>query len=581
MRFLRYRGTLFQQVSFVFVLFTIVPLIVLGWIQYQVSTSVILKNNSIMLDNIIGQSKQHLEALFVEIDHTHLNVIDSEEISVLLLMEPSNAGEETLFVSTLLETLSGIKTTENITMVNWYPLTPDAYPLYKGWITSRDYLNQEWYHDSRLREGIPVWGLEEYTYQYGIEPMQILTQYRLLKDKETLKPLGFIGVSVSVPKLRKHMLLTHSLDNQRLMLIDEEGTVLADTFAEEKKPVEFEFLQQTGHEDGSDWVTDKGERYFISQATMKGTNWRVLSIIPEATLVGSLLVIRNTIIGLLISYILLGGFLAFYLFIKITKPVTHLATWMKQVDTGNLVLIDHLQKGRGEIPFLYRSFYTMVRRLDDQITQIYESEKKKKELEFAALNYQIRPHFLYNTLDVIKWKADGGKHSDVVEMIESLSGLLRATIHGKSMVTVKQEIEQVKYYVEIEQFRQQNSFVVLYDIDERVLEWQIPRLLIQPLVENAIRHGIAKTESQGMILLKVYRMDLELVIEVLDNGSGFPDGFKIGRQLTSNDKETSGIALQNIMNRLSLFYGEHQRLEWGRTMNQETYVRMHLVPIED
>lgn len=581
MNFFRYRGTLFQQVSFVFVMFTIIPLIVLGWFQYVVSSDVIMKNNAIMLGNIMGQSRQHLEALFVEVDRTHLNVIDSKDIADLLSKEPSNVGEETLFVSMLLQLLSSIKTTVDIKQVSWYPSNPDAYPLYNGWVMSRNYMNKAWYQDSRLREGKPVWGIEDYPAQfYGTESETVVTQYRMLKNKSTLEPLGFIGVSISVPKLRSHLLLSTNLKNQRLMLIDEQGTVIADTFAREKKPSEFDFLQHTSYNDSSEWVTNRGDRYFVSHTSMTDPHWRLLSIIPEGTLIGSMQVIRNTIIGLLISYILLGGCLAFYLFIKITKPVTDLAAWMKQVDAGNLVLVPHLHKGSGEIPFLFRRFQNLVYRLKEQIGQIYESEKKKKELEFAALNYQIRPHFLYNTLDVIKWKASKGKHTDVVNMIESLSGMLRATIHGNSFVTVKQEMEQVKYYVEIEQFRQQNRFVVLYDIDDRVLDVEIPTLLIQPLVENAIRHGVLSTDLEGFILVKIFKEDnSELFIEVLDNGPGFPQPYVLG-EASAAPKEAGGIGLQNIRKRLELYYGEQQRLEWGRTPSEETFVRIRMGSLE-
>ncbi|MBO9610442.1 MAG: histidine kinase [Paenibacillaceae bacterium] len=575
MNYLRYRGTLFQQIGIAFVLITVVPLLVLGWLQYSVSSGVVMKNNEIMLNNMMGQSKQHLQALLGEVDRTHVNVIDSEEMIALLSKEPSNEGEETLFVTTLLMQTNAIKSMADIEELKWYPYNPDAYPLYNRWLISQDYMQKEWYQDAQLRAGQPIWRLEQIPVQYGGGEKRIMTQYRLLKDKYTLKPLGFIGVSLSEQKLREHMLLPNSLENQRMLLIDGSGAILADTETEEQQPLAEPFHLEASRPDGSEWVTSEGKRYFVSHTVLNNANWRILSFIPEKTLIGPMLVIRNAVIGLLFGYFLLGGCLAFYLFTKITRPVTDLASWMKQVDAGNMLHMSHSYTGQGEIPFLFRCFQNMVYRLEEQIAHIYDSERKKKELEFQALNYQIRPHFLYNTLDVIKWKAAGGKQEEVVEMIESLSGMLRTTLHGSSVVTVATELEQVKYYVELEQFRQQDSFIVLYDIDERALQHPIPRLLIQPLVENAIRHGVLNRNASGSILVNVHQREELLAIEVLDNGPGFPDHFAIGEShLESN--AGGGIGLQNVAHRLALYYGDRHSFEWGKTPGNETFVRILL-----
>jgi two-component system sensor histidine kinase YesM len=582
MSLLKYKGTLVQQISIVFVLITVIPLTLVGWLQYKVSLDVTMNNNAIMLENITEQSKQHLEALFSEVNHTQWNIIDSEEIAGLLQRVPYNKGEESIFISSLLPLLESIKSIEDIKQVNWYPLNSEEYPTYNKFVMIQDYASKEWYRDAVQHDGKAVWQLEQVTSQFVREAEWMLTQYRLLKDKKTLQRLGIVGVSIPVQKLSAHMQMPNNLNGQQWILVSEGGQILAETkpLRNRKEPLDTQFIADSSREKGSHWTEDRGERLFVTQSKLETNGWSVLSVIPEKTLLGSMNVVRNTIIALLIGYFLLGGWIAVILFARLTKPITDLASWMKQVDAGNLVLNDHPYTGKGEIPFLFRSFQSMVLRLKEQISQIYESEQKKKELEFEALNYQIRPHFLYNTLDTIKWKAARGKVTDVVPMIEALSGMLRRTLNGNGLVTLRQEIEQVKYYVELEQYRHQDAFDVLYDIDEKALDTEIPKLLVQPLVENAIRHGVLNTDEQGFILLRIYMESGEgIVIEVLDNGPGFPVGYAPGNEQASQERVSGGIGLSNISKRLVLYYGVNHRLEWGRTANEETYIRLYLGPI--
>ncbi|TBL76355.1 sensor histidine kinase [Paenibacillus thalictri] len=581
MKWLKYRGTLFQQISLIFTLFTVVPLIGLGWLQYKVSSEVIMDNNAIMLGNIVEQSRQHLEALLTEVDHTHMGLIDSEDIAGLTEREPRNQGEESLLVATIIPLLNSIKTTESIGKVSWYPFHPEAYPMYNQLVMLHDYAQRDWYQSEQLREGKPLWRME-LVQQQGSDPLSpgngwMLTQYRLLKDKKTLKRLGIVGVSISLAKLREHLLLPNNLRNQRLLLVDGDGMIYADTSSKKdpNQPLEPSILAKLNQGTDSFWIIGDKERQFVTPSSIGSNRWKIISIIPESTLIGSMNVVRNAILGLLVGYFVLGGFIAFFLFTRITKPVTDLASWMKQVNAGNLVQVEHNYSGQGEIPFLFRSFQSLVQRLGEQISHIYASEKKKKELEFEALNYQIRPHFVYNTLDTIKWKASGGKLGDVTSMIESLSGMLRRTLHGRSMVTVAHELEQVKFYVDIERYRHQDAFAVIYDIDDKIRELPIPRLLVQPLVENAIRHGVLKSNETGVILVRIYGGE-GLTVEVMDNGPGFPHDWQLGREFVRSDTESGGIGLSNISQRLSLYYGKDCRLEWGRTEQEETFVRFRL-----
>jgi two-component system sensor histidine kinase YesM len=399
----------------------------------------------------------------------------------------------------------------------------------------------------------------------------------MLKYKRSLQRLGIAGVSIPIRQLREHLLLPKQLNDQRLLLLMVDGTILADTQAlEEGKRLNPLYLGSEHGEGSSYWVQpSRDERLFVTRTRLQQPGWTIMSLVPERTLMGSMNIVRNALIGLLVLYLGLGGWIGFYLFTKLTRPITDLAAWMKQVDTGNLEVRSIPYNGQGEIPFLFRSFQMMVVRLKEQIEQIYASEREKKELEFEALNFQIRPHFLYNTLDAIKWKAKRGQEDEVVQMIESLSVVLRRTLTDMSFVTLRQEVDLVKHYVELEQHRHKNAFSILYDIDEQLLDQEVPRLLIQPLVENAIRHGALKSDEHGLILMRIYRRR-SVVVEVQDNGPGFPEQFRPQRELPREHNELGGIGLANVHKRLELYYGTDSHMEWGKTEHGYTFIRLLL-----
>ncbi|MDG0792521.1 histidine kinase [Cohnella ginsengisoli] len=182
------------------------------------------------------------------------------------------------------------------------------------------------------------------------------------------------------------------------------------------------------------------------------------------------------------------------------------------------------------------------------------------------LTHQINPHFLYNTLEAIRWKAESRQASDISEMVRSLGNLLRLSLNdGRELTTVEREIEHVKAYVAIQSARQDTSIRVVYMIDEDILQLPCMRLMLQPLVENAIKHG-TRHAGDGEAVKILIRGSLEpyrLLFEIVDNGPGIPEALRAGLLTAERNvpHQRKGVGLRNVHERLALYFGERYGLQ--------------------
>ena len=191
------------------------------------------------------------------------------------------------------------------------------------------------------------------------------------------------------------------------------------------------------------------------------------------------------------------------------------------------------------------------------IQNVYESRIKEQELEMKALQAQINPHFLYNTLSAINWYALETDNIQISEMVLALSKFYRTALNqGENVTTVQKELENIRAYIQIQQYIHSNSFDVEYEIDERVYSFPMPNLIIQPIVENALEHGIdLKTDGRGKIVIRAALEKDSILLEVTDNGVGIPEEKR--RDLLTNHSKSYG--LWNVCKRLQLFYGEKEK----------------------
>ncbi|WP_372633784.1 sensor histidine kinase [Cohnella sp.] len=335
--------------------------------------------------------------------------------------------------------------------------------------------------------------------------------------------------------------------------------------------------------DGSlnEWYQEdeNGERLYISRMQNNNWGWQVMAVMKEQQLHSSIAVLRNYVLWIGCIGIALSCVLSYYLSRYVSRPIKLLIKQMRKVSTGDFQ--SHISLPfRGEIGSLVQTFNLMVVRIKRLMEDLLASERNKKQYELKVLQAQIQPHFLYNTLNSISYMARRNDTHRVDSMITSLVELLHFHLDKvDEYVPISQEAEGVKHYAYLLSIRYPDQFIVEVDIEDGVLECEIPKLTLQPLVENAIFHGILAKAQPGSIIIAGTEKDGDIVLEVSDDGAGMPQGLVgslLAGQAQSSRPAYYHMGLLNIHHRLQLYYGEKYGLQVSSKVGEGTTVTLRL-----
>ena len=309
----------------------------------------------------------------------------------------------------------------------------------------------------------------------------------------------------------------------------------------------------------------RGEKYLVTRTDMKTTGWTLVSMVPYKSVMAETMAISGVMIlavaiTLIVTLLLLNRILT-----GVVKPLKKLEKYMVQVNPDNMdqrmeILTDD------EIGHLSMKFNQMMDRIRNLKEQVIEEQEDKRKYELQALQAQINPHFLYNTLDSIIWMAETND-SNIVAMTEALAKLFRISLNkGNEEISLERELEHVKNYLIIQSMRYADKFTYEISAEPGVERCRTIKLILQPIVENCIYHGIKKKRGTGKITIRAYRREQNLIIEFSDDGCGMPE--EICRKILSDEIESenisgSGIGVKNVNERIQLRFGKKYGLSYS------------------
>lgn len=332
------------------------------------------------------------------------------------------------------------------------------------------------------------------------------------------------------------------------------------------------------YDDGSVEEEFHGEKRIVTIKTVSYTGWKLVRVVPMSVFEMGISDMRLVVILFVALAMLMIIVINQLVSARIAMPLKKLNDSVKDWESGNMNP-DIYVGGSLEVEHLGMTLRSTVDQLRQLMDDIVKEQEKKRKSELDALQSQINPHFLYNTLDSIVWMIEGERYQDAVFMITQLASLFRISLsRGKTIISIADEIKHAKNYMNIQKVRYKNSFSVEFDIDEEIMECCTVKLVIQPLLENAIYYGVEGMDGDGEIKVKGYRKDQDIYIEVSDNGFGMPQDV-VGALLTENErvpKKGSGVGLINVYNRIRLRFGNAYRLEIESIPDEGTIVRIHL-----
>ena len=565
-----------------------IPLLIVGFSSYTISTNIVDQKISDSILNSITQVNLNIRNMMRDVEilsdfycyNTDLKKAIEEEDLFKANEKVNDIFRNVNVTYKEVNNYTTILAWDGRAFINWMSDGKDYYRL-KQYIESQD-----WYENIISQKNKIVWipthkNIDQYT-----SDSYVLTAGRVMSD--IYKNYGLILISIPETDLWKILKSFRPVGNSEIYVIDQNGRNISHCDANKRMVVGenqpyIQNILQGEEEEGAIVASVHGEKRLVVFQKVPKTQWTTIATLPLAELNEESHSIRNAIIVSSILSLIAAFFLAYLISRGIVKPILQMEEQMRRVEQGDFdAYVD--VKTSDEIGRIGEKFNVMVAKIKDLMERVVMEEKKQSQLlikqreaELELLRAQINPHFLFNTLNSIKCMALINQANHIAEMISALGRLLENSIQrGKDMITLEEEIENLKNYVLLQQMRYGNKLRILYDMDPELLTLEVPRLILQPIVENAIIHGLEKKANGGQI--QVYGRRKEEVAEIVieDNGVGMSqeevENLRTGLDPTHQRKSFSGIGIKNVDERIRLVYGEDYGLTITSKINVGTKV---------
>jgi two-component system sensor histidine kinase YesM len=406
---------------------------------------------------------------------------------------------------------------------------------------------------------------------------------RALNDiNDISKRLGFVAVEADerrIADIYRYRLHPASGD---FLILDDRGYIVsaADRSRVGRRVQQPELRRLASAQQGSgiEYVSLDGSQHAAAYYTEPTSGWRLVRLIPKELFLEENAAVRE--IALLGTGIALAVCLAIgSLFTaKIVRPIRRLSALMTEVEGENLDVTASV-RGNDEIAVLGDSFNRMTARIRTLLQEVYFGTIKRREAELKALQAQVHPHFLYNSLDAIYWMARTEGATDTSELVRALSLVFRLSLnHGEEFTTVGSEIELLRNYMRLQQARYEDTLRFTIDCDPTLMPCKVVKLVLQPLVENAIQHGLEERGGEGTVTVSVAEEEGRLVYRVVDDGVGTDEAeirSLLNQEATvQNDVSARGFGLRNVQERIALHFGPEYGIEFSSTPGHGTTVRV-------
>ncbi|MFB9331144.1 sensor histidine kinase [Paenibacillus aurantiacus] len=403
----------------------------------------------------------------------------------------------------------------------------------------------------------------------------------VLKDPVTLRKYGAVLFELNTDRIRELVRGKMTDTGNRIMLMTSRGEVIFDSAGRGENTI-YPYWNEL-HTD-AEWA-DLGERAKVQLLNVGNTGMVVAAITPKSQIEASLSAIRLALIGIVLLCIVVSSAVTFTIIRRYSKKIRKIVIHMRRLQEGDLSKRIVLE-GEDELQQISQSFNYMCDRLEAYIQSVYVSEIKQKNAQLVALQAQINPHFLYNTLESIRMKAISSGARDVGQMIYILATMFRHLIKKQTHVTLAEEMELCGMYLALFQYRYESKLRVETDVDKTAARSTVVKLLVQPIIENYIVHGFRADASDNVIAVTAREEDGRIVIRVKDNGRGIePAKLADIRQSLADagtlESGSGSLGLRNVHERIRLNYGGEYGIAVDGAPGEGCEVTLHIPVIRE
>ena len=448
-----------------------------------------------------------------------------------------------------------------------YQKSPELYDLYFSQVEKQEILQGEW---------IPA----EYYDRQGTSDYYLFTYRKRLMDFYTARYVGtfLMGVNELVlSDICQEAQITPDRNTNYNFIVDQENRIVSHY---DKSMIGTDIADMDGWEQvapggGQDvhLVKENHEDKAVVLVDIPKTSWRLAGVLDNDYILKEIRNFQKIIWMITMCLMVLGGFFIWILSRRLSASVKQVVNTMKEVRSGEMSA--HMEmEGKNEISIIASQFNKMMRQINNQMDEIKQVSEMKKDAEIRALEAQINPHFIYNTLDSIHWPAIENGEDEISEMLSEFAQILRYQISkSNDVVEIKDEMEYLKKYLFLQKIRFMDNFEYAIDCEEGILDCHIHKMIFQPLIENAIIHGYAHIRHGGFLRIKIYHIDeSRICFSITDNGRGMSQE-KVG-EVFGEGGSTPSIGVSNVLARLKLYYGDSYRLEVHSEENRGTSIKI-------
>lgn len=418
--------------------------------------------------------------------------------------------------------------------------------------------------------------------EYNYSADQVLSFVKAVKDPETGSVLGVALLDLELSVIQRTIESVSLGKSGFVYITDQQGGIVYSPVNPAVYRIHPDWLE-SGYINMVKTIHNRS--YQIMQNRFEDIHWKIVGVFPLDESQSVVVKLQLYTVVVVLITLLMAVMISWFFTNSIINPVRKLRSLMKRVEEGEMQLRFHI-RSKDEIGQLGHSFNKMVQEIERLIQLVYTEQKEKREAELKVLQEQIKPHFLYNTLDTIQWMAQDRKADDIVEMVGALTNLFRIGLSkGKETIRLAEELKHVESYLIIQMARYEGKLSCRIEADDELMDCTVLKLILQPLVENAIYHGIKMKKGKGMIRIEAVKREERLVLSVADDGVGIDAGalarINDGLKHAGNPEFKSGYGLFNVNERIRLTYGAAYGIEVESEYGQGTRINVSLPLLRD
>jgi two-component system sensor histidine kinase YesM len=548
------KNRLFYKMFALVSLSVFIPVVLLGLLSYGKSRAQLSTVTTQFLEDNLQLNARQINTFLGNVEKESEKMIASRDLQVLLgTKPPKNSAEEYEFINRMIEIISRQKGFNEFYV---FPKDIDKYPRYRQLIQ----LNKIDPNPAFFKKVFELQnkGMWYHVWDEGLE-QPVFIYVRAIRSSYYYEPLGVLAIQISNNSVREMLSPPSSFQNYMFYMLDRQNNIISHPTSAVFNPKMIS---------SKDWSK--------AETALGVEGWRLVAAVPQKDLTGIIAQIQNFTFWIVLGSLIAITILLLVIVRSFTIPIKQLVNHMNRVRMGVLQPFVFHQRNRDEVGQLVRGYNQMIDGMNELLDTTREMEADKRQLELQTLNHQINPHFFYNTLDAIKWRSEKAGVTDIASMVMKLANLLRFSLNnGEEWTTVEREIEHARLYLEIEQLRSQRSFQVYFQVDPSIHKLQMIKLILQPLVENAVKHGVNQLpEGKGKIRLTAKRRENDLLFIIEDNGPGAAQ--QPARIPELEEDRPGGIGLSNVHKRLQLHFGSSYGVETedGRSSGFRVTVRL-------